>query len=66
MSTPTPTQARKDQARRFAGELGLDADALYAGADAAWSNLNPQSVRFEQALSVAAVVLLAARKAGAS
>jgi hypothetical protein len=60
MSTPTPAQFREGQARRFAAQLGLDGDALLAGAVAAWSNLNPQTVAFERALSVAAAVLLAA------
>lgn len=56
----TPTEQRKEQARQFAGRLNLDPDALYRAADAAWSNLNPQSVPFEHALSVAGVALRAA------
>jgi hypothetical protein len=64
--TISPTEARQGQAARFAAELGLDAEALYAGAMAAWSNLNPQSVAFELALSAAAAVLLAATRQAAS
>lgn len=58
----TPTQARKDQAASFATQLGLDPDELYEGAVAAWSNLNPQSVLFSHALSVAGVTLRAAQE----
>lgn len=57
-------QAREDQARRFATQLGLDGDCLIRGAEAAWSNLNPQSTPYERALSVAAVVLQAAVQCG--
>jgi hypothetical protein len=57
----TPTQHRKDEAARFAAQLGLDGDELFAGAMAAWSNLNPQTVTFTRALSVAGAVLVGAR-----
>lgn len=57
----TKTEARRQQAARFAEQLGVDPAALFAGAMAAWSNLNPQTVSFEQALSVAGVVLAADR-----
>jgi hypothetical protein len=56
----TPAQARRASVDRFAAQLGLDPDALARAADAAWSNLNPQSVLFESALSVAGVALQAA------
>jgi hypothetical protein len=59
--TLTPTEHRKQAAASFAAQLGIDPAALYEGAIAAWSNLNPQSVPFEHALSVAGVVLRAAR-----
>lgn len=52
-------ELRKKQARSFAEQLDLDPDALYRAAEAAWSNLNPQSVPFEHALSVAGVALRA-------
>lgn len=54
------TQARQAAAARLAQQLGLDGNALFHGAMAAWSNLNPQSVAFDRALSVAAAVLAAA------
>jgi hypothetical protein len=53
---------RREATDRFAGQLGLDGDALFRGATAAWSNLNPQAVSFTQALSVAAAVLTAASR----
>ncbi len=56
----TPTEQRKAEAARFAGQLDLDPAALYRAAEAAWSNLNPQSVPFGHALSVAGVALRAA------
>jgi hypothetical protein len=58
----TPTQARKDMAAAFAAGFDIDPDEAYAAADAAWSNLNPQSVPFSHALSVAVVALNAAQK----
>lgn len=60
MTTPTPTEARRASAARLAEPLGLDGDALHAAALAVWSNLNPQTVTYERALSVAAVALAAA------
>jgi hypothetical protein len=57
----TKTQHRKEQAARFAAQLGLNPEQLYAATDAVWSNLNPQTVSFDHALSVAAVALRAAR-----
>jgi len=50
---------RRDQAQRFAGELGINGDDLYQAAMAVWSNLNPQTVTFERALSVAGAALAA-------
>jgi hypothetical protein len=61
--TTTPTERRRGQAARFAGQLGLsDGDALYRGAMAAWSNLG-SGVNFDHALSVAGVTLAAAQQA---
>lgn len=57
----TPTQSRKAQSASFAETMGLDPDELHAAVWAAWSNLNPQSVPFSQALSVAGVALKAAQ-----
>ncbi len=54
--------ARKATAKRFAEQLQVDPDELYAAAEAAWSNLNPQRVLFDHALSVAAVALRAAQQ----
>ena len=56
----SPTDDRREQAHRFAVELGLEGEPLYAAATAAWSNLNPQTVSFDTALSVAGVALRAA------
>ena len=60
MDSPV-TQSRKDMSRAFAENMGLDPDELHAAAWAAWSNLNPQSVPFSSALSVAGVALKAAQ-----
>lgn len=60
-NAPSPRRFRRDEVERFAAQLGLDADALDRAATAVWSNLNPQSVSFERALSVAGVALQAAR-----
>jgi hypothetical protein len=62
----TITEVRQASAQRFADKLGLDGEALYRAALAAWSNLNPQSVPFDHALSVAAVALKAAGTSPAS
>jgi hypothetical protein len=62
MTKVTPTEARKAEAANFAAQLGLDPDELYEAAVAAWSNLNPQSVLFSHALSVAGVALRAAQE----
>jgi hypothetical protein len=51
---------RQEQAARLAAQLGLNAAGLYAAASAIWSNLNPQSASFDQALSLAAAAQLAA------
>lgn len=51
---------RRFQAENFARQLGIDPVALDRAAEAVWSNLNPQDVSYEQALSVAAVALRAA------
>jgi hypothetical protein len=56
----TPAELRQDQARRLAVRLGLDGDALYDAAAAAWDNLGCQRYTFDQALSVAGVALRAA------
>lgn len=58
----TTKQIRLAQCRRLAwgSAPGLvDPDALYEAAEAAWSNLNPQSVSFDYALSVAFVAIRA-------
>lgn len=60
----TPAELRKDQARRFGAQLGIDGGALYRAAMASWSNLGPQSVTFDRALSVAGVALKAATRKG--
>lgn len=60
--TQTPTEYRRAMAAAFAAQFGIDADEAYAAANAAWSNLNPQSVPFSSALSVAIVALDAAQK----
>lgn len=57
-------KVREQQAARLAARLGLDPAALIAGAEAAWSNLNPQSAPYDRALSIAAAVLQAASPAG--
>lgn len=57
----TDTDAvRRDQADQFADQLGLDRAAMHAGALAAWRNLSPQGLTWQQALSAAAAVLSAA------
>lgn len=53
---------RRAMATAFGTGLGVDPDELYAAAEAAWSNLNPDSVSFSHAPSVAGVALLAAQK----
>lgn len=55
---------REDAARMLACKLGVDADALVAGAQAAWSAMNPDRATYQQALSVAGAVLFAAQKSG--
>jgi hypothetical protein len=62
----TPSELRKDQARRFGAQLGIDGGALYRAAMASWSNLGPQSVTFDRALSVAGAALKAANEEGTS
>lgn len=62
----SPTGYRRDAARRFTRHLGIDPEALFRASMAVWSNLNPQSVTFEQALSVAGVALRAAAETPAS
>jgi len=52
---------RREQAVRLAAQLQLDPEALFEGAVAAWSQLNPQSASFDRALSMAAAVLTAGR-----
>lgn len=59
----TPTGHRADTAWRFAEQIGVDGDELLAAAMAVWSNLGPQSVTFNHALSVAGVALKAAMEA---
>jgi hypothetical protein len=56
----TPAELRQGQARRLALRLGLDGDALYDAAVAAWDNLGCQQHTFDQALSVAGAALRAA------
>jgi hypothetical protein len=51
---------RQQMAERFAARLGLDPGALFRGAIAAWSQLNPPAADFDQALSLAGAVLTAA------
>lgn len=58
--TLTPRQAREAQARAFAAQLGVDPDQLVRAADAVWSNLNPDRVNYDTALSAAGVALRAA------
>jgi hypothetical protein len=41
---------RREQAVRLAAQLQLDPEALFEGAVAAWSQLNPQSASFDRAL----------------
>lgn len=53
---------RRGQCDRLAVITGVDSASLYAGAMAAWSNLNPDRVSFDHALSVAAAVLQAVGK----
>jgi hypothetical protein len=62
MEKITPTEYRKLTAANFGAQLGLDPDELYEGAMAAWSNLNPDRVPFDHALSVAGVALRAAQE----
>ena len=62
----TPAELRKDQARRFGAQLGIDGGALHRAAMASWSNLSPQSVTFDRALSVAGAALKAAKEEGTS
>lgn len=54
------TEARKGQVRRAAERHQLGINQLWRASNAVWSNLNPQSVNFDRALSVAIVALLAA------
>jgi hypothetical protein len=56
------TKARQEQCHHLAERHELDGNALFAGAMAAWSNLNPQRVSFDYALSVALSVLLAVQE----
>jgi hypothetical protein len=56
----TPAELCKRQAADFAAQLDVDPGALYRAAMAAWSSLNPQSVSFDSALSVAGAALRAA------
>lgn len=58
----TPRQDREASARAFAEQLRLNPGAL-AAADAVWSNLNPQTTRYNTALSAAGAALLAASQA---
>jgi hypothetical protein len=51
---------RREQASRFAAQLGIDGNALYRAAMAVWSNLNPQTHSFDQALSLAGAALATA------
>jgi hypothetical protein len=55
-----PTDFRRQQAQRFASQLGLEGESLYKAAIAIWSNLNPQTTHFDTALSAAGAALSAA------
>ncbi len=54
------TDFRRQQAHGFASQLGLEGGPLYEAAMAVWSNLNPQTTRFDTALSAAGAALRAA------
>ena len=59
----TLTDFRRQQAQRFASQLGLEGESLFEAAMAVWSNLNPQTTSFDTALSAAGVALRAAATA---
>lgn len=52
---------REGLAARYAAHMELDPAELIAAAEAVWGNLNPQSVAYEIALSVAAAALVAVK-----
>lgn len=60
MDTPTRLQARRMESDSFAAQLEIPKEALWAAANAVWSNLGPQQASFTHALSLAGVALRAA------